>query len=254
MLLFDFEAILNLIKVPLIFSVLVITYEICHEAAHVRWNCTPKDIKMQFVLYVSLVFSVEWISWFSSMWLRVPPKVAPQIWRFSACPTWRFPEVRHIVSAETCHRPESPLLSNQRQANRHCCSVSRSLMTHSALRRWRTASCWAESCGFELRLAVLPALLFWLLCAFHKRDFLCLSDLSASTGSKVLVVTANAWSGEQSYLSVVQTNVDLYRGIVPGLARLSPNAVMIVASQPGGVDGAMWQWRRDAGASAKYGF
>ncbi|XP_075894250.1 ubiquitin-conjugating enzyme E2 variant 3 [Nelusetta ayraudi] len=57
-------------------------------------------------------------------------------------------------------------------------------------------------------------------------------DLSASAGSKVVVVTANAWSGEQSYVSVVQTNVDLYRGIVPGLARLSPNAVMIVASQP----------------------
>lgn len=67
----------------------------------------------------------------------------------------------------------------------------------------------------------------------------CLSDLSASAGSKVVVVTANAWSGEQSYVSVVQTNVDLYRGIVPGLARLSPNAVMIVASQPGGVDGAV---------------
>lgn len=64
------------------------------------------------------------------------------------------------------------------------------------------------------------------------------SELSASAGSKVVVVTANAWSGEQSYVSVVQTNVDLYRGIVPGLARLSPNAVMIVASQPGRVDGA----------------
>lgn len=52
------------------------------------------------------------------------------------------------------------------------------------------------------------------------------------------MVTANAWSGEQSYVSVLQTNVDLYRGIVPGLAHLSPGAVMIVASQPGGVDGA----------------
>ncbi|XP_042352351.1 ubiquitin-conjugating enzyme E2 variant 3 isoform X2 [Plectropomus leopardus] len=57
-------------------------------------------------------------------------------------------------------------------------------------------------------------------------------DLSASAGSRVVVVTANAWSGEQSYVSVVQTNVDLYRGIIPNLARLSPNAVMIIASQP----------------------
>lgn len=57
-------------------------------------------------------------------------------------------------------------------------------------------------------------------------------DISASAGSRVLVVTANAWSSEQSYVSVVQTNVDLYRGIIPNLARLSPSAVMLIASQP----------------------
>ncbi|XP_061577449.1 ubiquitin-conjugating enzyme E2 variant 3 isoform X2 [Cololabis saira] len=57
-------------------------------------------------------------------------------------------------------------------------------------------------------------------------------DLSASAGSRVVVVTANAWSSEQSYVSVVQTNVDLYRGIIPTLAHLSSNAVMLIASQP----------------------
>ncbi|XP_035012218.1 ubiquitin-conjugating enzyme E2 variant 3 [Hippoglossus stenolepis] len=57
-------------------------------------------------------------------------------------------------------------------------------------------------------------------------------DLSASAGSRVVVVTANAWSSEQSYLSLVQTNVDLYRGIIPNLAQVSPNAVMLIASQP----------------------
>lgn len=57
--------------------------------------------------------------------------------------------------------------------------------------------------------------------------------MSASVGSRVVVVTANAWSNEQSYVSVVQTNVDLYRGIIPNLARLSPNAVFLIASQPG---------------------
>ncbi|XP_049579138.1 ubiquitin-conjugating enzyme E2 variant 3 [Syngnathus scovelli] len=57
-------------------------------------------------------------------------------------------------------------------------------------------------------------------------------DLSASRGSRVIVVTANAWSGEQSYVSVVQTNVDLFRGIIPTLAQLNPSAVMIIASQP----------------------
>ncbi|XP_035499115.1 ubiquitin-conjugating enzyme E2 variant 3 [Scophthalmus maximus] len=57
-------------------------------------------------------------------------------------------------------------------------------------------------------------------------------DLSASAGSRVVVVTANAWSSEQSYVSLVQTNVDLYRGIIPNVARLSPNAVMLITSQP----------------------
>ncbi|XP_028814048.1 ubiquitin-conjugating enzyme E2 variant 3 [Denticeps clupeoides] len=57
-------------------------------------------------------------------------------------------------------------------------------------------------------------------------------DLSASSGSKVIVVTANAWSNDQSYVGVVQTNVDLYRRIIPALAQFSPNAVLLVASQP----------------------
>ncbi|XP_072290751.1 ubiquitin-conjugating enzyme E2 variant 3 [Eucyclogobius newberryi] len=57
-------------------------------------------------------------------------------------------------------------------------------------------------------------------------------DLSSSAGSRVLVVTANAWSSDQSYVKVVQTNVDMCRGIIPNLARLSPNAVIVVASQP----------------------
>lgn len=86
---------------------------------------------------------------------------------------------------------------------------------------------------------VLWSLFFWTreehlcLCYLFVCLFLALADLSASAGSKVVVVTANAWSNEQSYASVVQTNVDLYRGIIPGLARHSPNAVLLIASQPG---------------------
>ncbi|KAJ8390908.1 hypothetical protein AAFF_G00098280 [Aldrovandia affinis] len=57
-------------------------------------------------------------------------------------------------------------------------------------------------------------------------------DLAASAGSKVVVVTANAWSSEQSYVGVVQTNVDLYRGVIPTVALLSPHAVLLIASQP----------------------
>lgn len=48
------------------------------------------------------------------------------------------------------------------------------------------------------------------------------------------MVTANAWSSEQSYVRVVQTNVDLYSGIIPSVAHLSPNAILLIASQPGG--------------------
>ncbi|CAL1595510.1 unnamed protein product [Knipowitschia caucasica] len=57
-------------------------------------------------------------------------------------------------------------------------------------------------------------------------------DLASSAGSRVVVVTANAWSSEQSYVKVVQTNVEMYRGFIPHLARLSPGAVIIIASQP----------------------
>lgn len=57
-------------------------------------------------------------------------------------------------------------------------------------------------------------------------------DLSASAGSKVVIVTANAWSDEQSYVSVVQTNVDMYRSVISRLAQLSPKAVLLIASQP----------------------
>uniref|UniRef100_A0A6Q2XY51 UEV domain-containing protein n=1 Tax=Esox lucius TaxID=8010 RepID=A0A6Q2XY51_ESOLU len=57
-------------------------------------------------------------------------------------------------------------------------------------------------------------------------------DLSSSADSRVIVVTANSWNEEQSYASVVQTNVDMYRCIIPVLARLSPKAVLLIASQP----------------------
>ncbi|XP_023697860.1 ubiquitin-conjugating enzyme E2 variant 3 isoform X1 [Paramormyrops kingsleyae] len=67
---------------------------------------------------------------------------------------------------------------------------------------------------------------------FHLPNLEVSKDLASSVGSKIVVMTANAWSNEQSYVSVVQTNVDLYRGIIPSLARLSPNAVMLIASQP----------------------
>ncbi|XP_061078200.1 ubiquitin-conjugating enzyme E2 variant 3 [Conger conger] len=67
---------------------------------------------------------------------------------------------------------------------------------------------------------------------FHLPKVKVSKDLSTTAGSKVVVVTANAWSEEQSYVGVVQTNVDLYRGFIPTVARLSPQALLLIASQP----------------------
>ncbi|XP_039592135.1 ubiquitin-conjugating enzyme E2 variant 3 [Polypterus senegalus] len=58
------------------------------------------------------------------------------------------------------------------------------------------------------------------------------TDFAASAGSMVVAVMANAWSNEQSYLNVVQANVDLFRTIIPNVARHNPNGVLLIASQP----------------------
>ncbi|KAM5138424.1 ubiquitin-conjugating enzyme E2 variant 3 [Mantella aurantiaca] len=57
-------------------------------------------------------------------------------------------------------------------------------------------------------------------------------DVSAAAGSRAVVVTVNAWSNAQSYMEVLQSNVDLLRGIVPAVAYHCPDSVLIIASQP----------------------
>ncbi|XP_004999507.1 ubiquitin-conjugating enzyme E2 variant 3 isoform X2 [Cavia porcellus] len=57
-------------------------------------------------------------------------------------------------------------------------------------------------------------------------------DLSASAHSKVVVFTVNSLGHSESYLDVVQGNVDMFRALVPALAHYSPDGVLIVASQP----------------------
>ncbi|XP_067849861.1 ubiquitin-conjugating enzyme E2 variant 3 isoform X2 [Heptranchias perlo] len=57
-------------------------------------------------------------------------------------------------------------------------------------------------------------------------------DFSDSAGSSVVIVTANTWGGEESYLKAIQSNVDLFRTIVSNTVRYSPNCVLIIASQP----------------------
>ncbi|XP_069479896.1 ubiquitin-conjugating enzyme E2 variant 3 isoform X2 [Ambystoma mexicanum] len=57
-------------------------------------------------------------------------------------------------------------------------------------------------------------------------------DVASAAGSRVVVLTVNAWTNAQTYLNVVQSNVDLLRGIVPALARYCQHSVFLVASQP----------------------
>lgn len=57
-------------------------------------------------------------------------------------------------------------------------------------------------------------------------------DYSASAGSNVVIISANSWNNDQSYVSVVQSNVELFKGIIPSVTHHSPNSVLLIASQP----------------------
>ncbi|XP_047909444.2 ubiquitin-conjugating enzyme E2 variant 3 isoform X2 [Anser cygnoides] len=57
-------------------------------------------------------------------------------------------------------------------------------------------------------------------------------DFSASADSKVVVLTVNSLGDAQTYLDVIQSNVDLFRGIIPAVSRYSQNSVLLVASHP----------------------
>ncbi|KAM3856694.1 ubiquitin-conjugating enzyme E2 variant 3 isoform 2-T2 [Vipera latastei] len=57
-------------------------------------------------------------------------------------------------------------------------------------------------------------------------------DFSVSADSKLVVLTVNFLGNAQSYLEVVQSNVELFRGIIPSIAHYSQHSVLLVASQP----------------------
>ncbi|XP_067152141.1 ubiquitin-conjugating enzyme E2 variant 3 isoform X1 [Apteryx mantelli] len=57
-------------------------------------------------------------------------------------------------------------------------------------------------------------------------------DFSASANSKVVVLTVNSLGNAQTYLDVIQSNVDLFRGIIPAISHYSQNSVLLVASHP----------------------
>ncbi|XP_076703093.1 ubiquitin-conjugating enzyme E2 variant 3 isoform X2 [Callospermophilus lateralis] len=57
-------------------------------------------------------------------------------------------------------------------------------------------------------------------------------DLSASAHSKVVIFTVNSLGSSESYVDVVQSNVDMFRALVPALGHYSQHGVLLVASQP----------------------
>ncbi|XP_035183537.1 ubiquitin-conjugating enzyme E2 variant 3 isoform X3 [Oxyura jamaicensis] len=57
-------------------------------------------------------------------------------------------------------------------------------------------------------------------------------DISASADSKVVVLTVNSLGSAQTYLDVIQSNVDLFRGFIPAVSHYSQNSVLLVASHP----------------------
>ncbi|XP_072475754.1 ubiquitin-conjugating enzyme E2 variant 3 isoform X3 [Notamacropus eugenii] len=57
-------------------------------------------------------------------------------------------------------------------------------------------------------------------------------DLAASWNSRVVIFTINSLGNSQTYLDVVQSNVDMFRELVPAVGHYSPQSVILVASQP----------------------
>ncbi|KAK8738504.1 hypothetical protein OTU49_003910 [Cherax quadricarinatus] len=59
------------------------------------------------------------------------------------------------------------------------------------------------------------------------------TDYSVSAGSRLCIVTAGARQREgESRLSLVQRNVDIFKGIIPNLVKYSPNCILLVVSNP----------------------
>lgn len=64
----------------------------------------------------------------------------------------------------------------------------------------------------------------------------CLADYSVTANSKVVVVTAGARQQEgESRLNLVQRNVNIFKFIIPNIVKYSPNCILMVVSNPGGL-------------------
>jgi len=59
------------------------------------------------------------------------------------------------------------------------------------------------------------------------------ADASVCKGSKVIIITAGVRQQEgESRLNLVQRNVDIFKNIIPGLCKNSPDAILMVVSNP----------------------
>ncbi|XP_071527477.1 L-lactate dehydrogenase isoform X2 [Panulirus ornatus] len=59
------------------------------------------------------------------------------------------------------------------------------------------------------------------------------TDFSVTAGSRLCIVTAGARQREgESRLSLVQRNVDIFKGIIPNLVKYSPNCILLIVSNP----------------------
>lgn len=61
-----------------------------------------------------------------------------------------------------------------------------------------------------------------------------IADYSITAGSKICVITAGARQREgETRLSLVQRNVEIFKGIVPKLVHYSPETIIMIVSNPG---------------------
>lgn len=59
-------------------------------------------------------------------------------------------------------------------------------------------------------------------------------DYSVTAHSKLVVITAGARQQEgESRLNLVQRNVNIFKFIIPNIVKYSPNAILLVVSNPG---------------------
>lgn len=78
---------------------------------------------------------------------------------------------------------------------------------------------------------VLSVLAEW--CKLFYYYFLFFIDYSVTAGSRICIVSAGARQREgESRLDLVQRNTDIFKMIIPQLVKYSPNALLLIVSNP----------------------